>query len=92
MSGEHLIDKGSDLVATYLILQYVQKIIQEVRQALSVLESKQMNDQHIKDYLLKLNQLQSYVAVKYQDLMHLARHLERRARYLEAHQLAKMRG
>lgn len=92
ISGEHLIDKSSDLVATYLILQYVQKIIQEVRQALYTLESKQLNDQHIKDYLLTLDQLQNYIATKYQDLMHIARHMERRARYLEAHQLAKMRG
>ena len=92
ISGGHLIDKSSDLVATYLILQYVQKIIQELRQALYALESKQLNDQHIKDYLLTLDQLQNYVATKYQDLMHIAHHMERRARYLEAHQLAKMRG
>lgn len=91
-SGEHLIDKSSDLVATYLILQYVQKIIQEVKQALYTLGAKQLNDQHIKDYLLTLDQLQNYVLTKYHDLMHIARHMERRARYLEAHQLAKMRG
>ena len=92
ISGEHLIDKSSDLVATYLILQYVQKIIQEVKQALYTLGAKQLNDQHIKDYLLTLDQLQNYVLTKYQDLMHIAYHMERRARYLEAHQLAKMRG
>jgi len=92
VSGEHLIDKGSDLVATYLILQYIQKVIEEVRQALYTLESKQMNDQHIKDYLLTLDQLQSYVSLKYQDLMYIARNMEKRAKYLEAHQLAKMRG
>lgn len=92
ISGEHLIDKSSDLVATYLVLQYVQKVTEEVKQALYVLGSKQMNDQHIKEYLLNLNQLQSYVSSKYQDLMYIAHNLEKRAKYLEAHQLAKMRG
>ena len=50
ISGEHLIDKSSELVASYMLLQYVNKIIHEVRQSLHVLEAKQINDQHVKDF------------------------------------------
>ena len=87
-----MIDKSSDLVATYMILQYVQKIIYEVRKALHTLEGNQINDQHIKDYLANLDRLQVSIGGKYQELMGIAVNMEKRARYLEAHQLAKMRG
>ena len=92
ISGEHLIDRSSELVATYMLLHYMGKTIKEVRSALQTLEAKQVNDQHIKDFLLSLENLERTLATKHQDLMSKSYNMEKRLHSLEAHQLAKTRG
>lgn len=92
ISGEHLIDRSSELVATYMLLHYMGKTIKEVRSALQSLEAKQINDAHIKDFLESLEKLERTLAAKHQDLMSKSYNMEKRLSYLEAHQLAKTRG
>ena len=84
-------DKATELVATYMIVQYLNGIIHEVRHAALVLEAKQINDQHIKDYLKQLDQTQTFISKKYQNLMAIAFNLEKSAKFLEAHQVARAR-
>ena len=91
VSGLSILDKSSDLVATYMILHYLGKVIIEVRQAIQLLEGKQINDQHFKDYLSHLDRVQDILSDKHRELMERAHQTEKRALYIENHHLAKIR-
>lgn len=91
VSGISIIDKATELVATYMVVQYLNGVIHEVRKAAQILEAKQINDQHIKEYLEQLDKTQTFVGGKYQALMSVAFNLEKSARFLESHQIARAR-
>lgn len=91
VSGVHFLDKSSELVATYLLLQYISGIIQETKQALSVLKSKQINDEHIKSYLSSLDKLHTDLQRKNALWLSQAQELEKMALRHEAHALGKLR-
>ena len=91
VSGVSIIDKATELVATYMIVQYLNGVIHEVRTAVQALEAKQINDQHFVDYLEKLDKTQIFISNKYQELMTVAFNLEKSARFLESHQIARAR-
>ena len=91
VSGISIMDKATELVATFMIVHYLNEVINEVRHAAQVLEAKQINDQHIKEYLAELDQTQVFISGKYQELMHVAFNLEKTARFLEGHQIARAR-
>lgn len=89
VTGLSILDKSSDLVATYMVLHYIGKVVDEVRQALQALEGKQMNDQHFKEYLKRLDRVQDIVAQKYEGLSERAYQTEKRARLIEQHHMSK---
>ena len=91
ISGFSIVDKSSDLVATYMTLHYLGSIISEVREAINVLEGRQLNDQHFKEYLEKLDRVQDILHNKYKMLMQVAYQLQKNARYIEDHHIAKIR-
>ena len=91
ISGFSIVDKSSDLVATYMTVHYLGSIINEVREAINILEGKQPNDQHLKEYLEKLDRVQDILHNKYKMLMQVAYQLQKNARYIEDHHIAKIR-
>lgn len=91
ISGVSIIDKSSDLVATYMIVHYLKTIVAEVRQIIQILEGKQINDQHFKDYLEHLDKVQDVLHAKHVALIQRAYQVEERALYIENHHMAKVR-
>jgi hypothetical protein len=91
VTGASILDKSSDLVANYMILHYLSRVITEVKQWIHLLEGKQINDQHFKDYLLRLDRVQDIINEKGVGLTDLAHKTEERANFIEKHHMAKIR-
>jgi conjugative transfer pilus assembly protein TraH len=91
VTGANIMDKSSELVASYMILHYLGKIINEVKQAIHTLESNQLDDQHCKDYIERLDRVQDFVHQKSTGLFELARITEKRAESIEKHYIAKIK-
>jgi hypothetical protein len=72
-------------------LHYLSKIITEVRQHIYILEAAQINDQHFKEYLTRLDRVQDIIDGKSSNLMDLAHKTEEKARLIEQHHTARMR-
>lgn len=89
VTGLSILDKSSDLVATSMVLHYIGKVVDEIKQGLQPLEGKQINDQHFKEYLNRLDRVQNVVTKKYDLLLDRAYQTEKRARHIEQHHMSK---
>ena len=91
VTGSAILDKSSSLVANYMILHYLGKVIGEVKQVINQLQSKQINDSIFKEYLSRLDRVQDLIEQKSTQLTELAHNLEKRSIYIENHYMARIK-
>jgi hypothetical protein len=91
VTGSAILDKSSSLVANYMILHYLGKVIGEVKQVINQLQSKQINDSVFKEYLSRLDRVQDFIEQKSTQLTELAHNLEKRSIYIENHYMARIK-
>jgi conjugative transfer pilus assembly protein TraH len=91
VTGSAILDKSSSLVANYMILHYLGKVINEVKQVINQLQAKQINDSHFKDYLARLDRVQDLIEQKSTQLSDLAYRTEKRSIYIENHYMARIK-
>ncbi len=91
MSGVTILEKASELVATHMLIHYLGEVISEVRRAIAIMQSKQMDDQHLKDYLASLDRVQAYAITKWQTLLDIADRIDKKARTIEQQVIARER-
>ena len=90
VTGLNILDKSSDLVATYMVLHYIGKVIDEVKNGLQPLEGKQINDSHFKEYLSRLDRVKDMLSDKNQALLTLAHQTEVYAEKIEQHIMSRV--
>jgi conjugative transfer pilus assembly protein TraH len=91
VTGSAILDKSSSLVANYMILHYLGKVIGEVKQVINQLQSKQINDSIFKEYLSRLDRVQDLIEQKSTQLTELAYRTEKRSIYIENHYMARIK-
>lgn len=90
VTGLSILDKSSDLVATYMVLHYIGKVIDEIKNGLQPLEGKQINDSHFKEYLSRLDRVKDMLSDKNQALLTLAHQTEVYAEKIEQHIMSRV--
>ncbi|EER22294.1 MULTISPECIES: conjugal transfer protein TraH [spotted fever group] len=91
ISGVTILDSSSELIASYTLLQHLKEVISEVRKAVTLLKSKQVSDQHLVAYLKALDRVQIFATEKWSTMLTNADQIDRRARLIEQHIMAKER-
>ncbi|WP_152540715.1 MULTISPECIES: conjugal transfer protein TraH [spotted fever group] len=92
ISGVTILDSSSELVASYSLLQHLKEVVSEVRKALTMLQSKQVADHHLTAYLKALDRVQLFAQEKWSNMLTSSDQIDRRARLIEQHLVAKARG
>lgn len=91
ISGVTILDSSSELVASYSLLQHLKEVISEVRKAVTMLKSKQVADHHLTAYLKALDRVQLFAQEKWINMLTSSDQIDRRARLIEQHLIAKER-
>lgn len=92
ISGVNILDNAAELVASYSLLQHVKEVTSEIKKAVTILRSKQIDDQHLRLYLKALDQVQQFASNKWTELLTSADRIDKRARLIEQHLVARERG
>ncbi len=92
ISGVTILDSSSELVASYSLLQHLKEVISEVRKAVTMLKFKQVADHHLTTYLKALDKVQLFAQEKWSNMLTSSDQIDRRARLIEQHLVAKARG
>ncbi|XVN40851.1 MAG: conjugal transfer protein TraH [Rickettsia endosymbiont of Argas persicus] len=91
ISGVTILDNSSELIASYSLLQHLKEIISEVRKAVTMLQTKQVADQHLVEYLKSLDRVQIFAQEKWSNMLTSSNQIDRRARLIEQHLMVKER-
>ncbi|KJV77266.1 conjugative relaxosome accessory transposon family protein [Rickettsia hoogstraalii str. RCCE3] len=91
ISGVTILDSSSELVASYSLLQHLKEVISEVRKAVTMLKPKQVADHHLTVYLKALDKVQLFAQEKWSNMLTSSDQIDRRARLIEQHLIAKER-
>ena len=91
ISGVSILDSSSELIASYSLLQHLKEVISEVRKAVNSLQSKQVSDHHLTAYLKSLDRLYLFAQGKWGSLLTISDQIDKRARLIEQHLVAKER-
>ncbi|WP_103896880.1 conjugal transfer protein TraH [Rickettsia fournieri] len=91
ISGVTILDSSSELVASYSVLQHLKEVISEVRKAVTMFKSKQVADHHLNAYLKALDRVQFFARDKWSHMLTSSDQIDRRARLIEQHLIAKER-
>ncbi|MFP3120175.1 conjugal transfer protein TraH [Rickettsia sp. R2] len=91
ISGVTILDSSSELVASYSLLQHLKEVILEVRKAVNMLKPKQVADHHLTAYLKALDRVQVFAQGKWSNMLTSSDQIDRRARLIEQHLIAKER-
>lgn len=91
ISGVTILDSSSELVASYSLLQHLKEVTSEVRKAVTMLKSKQVADHHLTAYLKALDRVQLFAQEKWINMLTSSDQIDRRARLIEQHLIAKER-
>ncbi|WP_341794392.1 conjugal transfer protein TraH [Rickettsia endosymbiont of Rhinocyllus conicus] len=91
ISGVTILDSSSELVASYSLLQHLKEVVSEVRKAVTMLKSKQVADHHLTAYLKALDRVQLFAQEKWSNMLTSSDQIDRRARLIEQHLIAKER-
>ncbi|WP_342259867.1 conjugal transfer protein TraH [Candidatus Tisiphia endosymbiont of Metellina segmentata] len=91
ISGITILDSSSELIASYSLLQHLKEIISEVRKAVTLLQTKQVADQHLVEYLKSLDRVQIFAQEKWSNMLTSSNQIDRRARLIEQHLMVKER-
>ncbi len=83
ISGITILDSSSELIASYSLLQHLKEIISEVRKAVTLLQTKQVADQHLVEYLKALDRVQLFAQEKWSNMLTSSNQIDRRARLIE---------
>ncbi|MCC8369574.1 MAG: conjugal transfer protein TraH, partial [Rickettsia endosymbiont of Oxypoda opaca] len=92
ISGVTILDSSSELIASYTLVQHLKEVISEIKKAVVMLRSKQVNDQYLVDYIKALDKVQLFASEKWGELLTNADRIDKRARLIEQHLIAKERG
>lgn len=92
VSGVTILDNSSELIASYVLLQHLKEVVGEIRKAVQLLKAKQVSDNHIKDYLKQLDKIQLIASERWGMLLTKSDQIEKRARLIEQHLMARGRG
>lgn len=92
ISGISILDASSELVASYNLIAHLKEVTSEIRKAVSGLRLHQINDQHLVEYLKALDRVLQFAHDKQQELMTSSDKVEKRARLIEQHLIARERG
>lgn len=91
ISGVSILDSSSELIASYTLVRHLKEVVSEIRQAVTMLRTKQIIDEHLVEYLKALDRVQYFANEKWQNLQTNAEQIERKARAIEQHLLARAR-
>ena len=91
VTGVNILEKSAELSGSYMMLHHLQEVISEIRQGVANIQGKQIEDTHIKDYLVSLDRVEQYAREKWEEMMTVAARVEKRARMIESHHLARER-
>ncbi|MDR0774712.1 MAG: conjugal transfer protein TraH [Rickettsia sp.] len=91
ISGITILDSSSELIASHSLLQHLKEIISEVRKAVTLLQTKQVADQHLVEYLKSLDRVQIFAQEKWSNMLTSSNQIDRRARLIEQHLMVKER-
>ncbi|UCM85587.1 MAG: conjugal transfer protein TraH [Rickettsia endosymbiont of Culicoides impunctatus] len=91
ISGITILDSSSELIASYSLLQHLKEIISEVCKAVTLLQTKQVADQHLVEYLKSLDRVQIFAQEKWSNMLTSSNQIDRRARLIEQHLMVKER-
>ena len=91
ISGVSILDSSSELIASYSLLQHLKEVISEVRKAVNSLQSKQVSDHHLTAYLKSLDRVYLFAQEKWGSLLTISDQIDKRARLIEQHLVAKER-
>ncbi|SPR15828.1 conjugal transfer protein TraH [Orientia tsutsugamushi] len=89
ISGVTILDSSSELIASYTLVQHLKEVITEIRRAVTSLGAKQVSNEHLERYLKELNRVQLFANEKWTSLQTDASRIEKRARLIEQHLIAK---
>lgn len=92
ISGTTILENSAELIASYSLLQHLKAVTAEIKKAVAVLKSKQIEDQHLLAYLKALDQVQLFASNKWGEMMTNADRISKRARLIEQHLIARERG
>ena len=73
-------------------MQHLKEVVGEIRKAVQLLKAKQVSDHHIKDYLKQLDKIQLIASERWGMLLTKSDQIEKRARLIEQHLMARGRG
>nr|WP_280641663.1 conjugal transfer protein TraH [Rickettsia fournieri] len=91
ISGVTILESSSELIASYSLLQHLKEVISEVRKAVNMLKPKQVSDHHLTAYLKALDRVQLFAQEKWSNMLTSSDQIDRRARLIEQHLIAKER-
>ncbi|HJD66328.1 MAG TPA: conjugal transfer protein TraH, partial [Rickettsia endosymbiont of Bembidion nr. Transversale] len=91
ISGVTILESSSELIASYSLLQHLKEVTSEVRKAVTMLKSKQVADHHLTAYLKALDRVQLFAQEKWSNMLTSSDQIDRRARLIEQHLIAKER-
>ena len=91
ISNITIIDNSSEIVARYILLQHLRQVISEVKRSVSMLEAKQVLVEDISKYQKSLNRLQIFASNQWEAMLSKADEIEKRARRIEQHLIARER-
>ncbi|WP_317889154.1 conjugal transfer protein TraH [Orientia tsutsugamushi] len=89
ISGVTILDSSSELIASYTLVQHLKEVITEIRRAVTSLGAKQVSNEHLERYLKELNRVQLFANEKWTSLQTDANRIDKRARLIEQHLIAK---
>lgn len=89
ISGVTILDSSSELIASHALLQHLKEVIAEIRKAATSLRSKQIADHHLVEYLKSLDRVQLFASEKWNSMLTSADRIDRRARLIEQHLIAR---
>jgi conjugative transfer pilus assembly protein TraH len=91
ISGVNILDSSSELVASYSLVQHLKEVTSEIRKAVAMLRSKQIEDQHLRTYEKALDRVQMFAGEKWSELLTNADRINKRARLIEQHLIVRER-
>ena len=92
ISGSSILETSAELVATYNLVAHLKEVTSEIRKAVTQLKSRQINDQHLVEYLKSLDKVQAFAAEKQSQLMTSSDRVAARAKLIEQYLVARERG
>lgn len=92
ISNVNILDTGSEVVASYVVLAHLKEMISEISRTVEQLKSKQLDPKHLVSYLKELERVERYARNQWDSVSSKAEIIETRAKRVEQHLMSRERG